>query len=150
MTTRRTNDPVMDGFKTCFKCAQTKHVTEFHPHKHQADGRLNKCRICTQGDVRQWRIDNPDKFLLQRRKRRLRIEYGMTWDQYVALSKSQGDQCLGCGKPQALTSTDALVVDHDHATGEVRGLLCSMCNLTLGNVNDKPATLRALADYLER
>jgi len=77
-----------------------------------------------------------------RRKR----EYGLLPEQYDFLLSNQGGVCAtpGCG------ATEKLVVDHCHVTGHVRGLLCFKCNVALGNVNDNPARLRALADYIER
>jgi hypothetical protein len=41
-------------------------------------------------------------------------------------------------------------IDHDHASGKIRGILCNWCNLVIGHAFDSPITLRALADYLER
>ena len=41
-------------------------------------------------------------------------------------------------------------VDHDHATGRVRGILCRRCNAALGMGKDDPAILRTRAEYLER
>ena len=41
-------------------------------------------------------------------------------------------------------------VDHCHATGRIRALLCGACNGMLGLAKDKPATLRAAADYIEK
>ena len=51
--------------------------------------------------------------------------------------------CVVCG------SHERLCVDHDHATGKVRGCLCDNCNVALGRVQDNAVTLRKLADYLE-
>jgi hypothetical protein len=42
-----------------------------------------------------------------------------------------------------------LHIDHDHETGEVRGLLCYSCNVALGASREDPARLRALADFIE-
>ncbi len=56
----------------------------------------------------------------------------------------QNDKCDGCGKP------DPGHVDHDHATGMVRGMLCFNCNQALGNVRDSLRVLEGLSAYLIR
>jgi len=56
--------------------------------------------------------------------------------------------CEVCG--QKNKTGKRLVFDHCHASGVFRGWLCHRCNVALGNVEDDPARLRALADYLER
>lgn len=54
----------------------------------------------------------------------------------------QAGCCAICGQPSKL------VVDHCHASGEVRGLLCDDCNVGLGRYDDDPERLLAAAAYL--
>jgi hypothetical protein len=78
----------------------------------------------------------------------LRRKYGLTEAAYLAMTKAQGGKCAICGKRNK--SKHRLAVDHDHVTGNVRALLCRMCNGMLGYSRDQPATLRLGAEYLER
>ena len=55
--------------KTCFKCEIEKDLNEFYVHKRMADGHLNKCKQCTKSDVRQRRVDNPEKLKAYEEKR---------------------------------------------------------------------------------
>lgn len=64
--------------------------------------------------------------------------------------ESQGGRCLGCETDVPGGGKGRFVVDHNHLTGVIRGLLCHMCNVALGMVKDKPDVLRQLANYLER
>lgn len=81
--------------------------------------------------------------------------YGITSEQYWALYGAQGGLCAICqrarGKgPDGTGRGKMLSVDHDHKTGEVRGLLCGPCNRdVLGHLRDDPAALRRAADYVE-
>jgi hypothetical protein len=61
----------------------------------------------------------------------------------------QQGKCLGCGKHQQDLKI-SLCVDHDHGTGEFRGLLCNHCNHILGLVGDRQEILTNLINYLER
>ena len=70
--------------------------------------------------------------------------HGLSLQDYRAMLERQGKVCGICktpGKP--------LCVDHCHATGKVRGLLCRDCNLGLGNYKDNPVFTRAATAYLE-
>lgn len=80
---------------------------------------------------------------------RLQRLYGITPDDYVTLFRAQEGACAICHKPETVEGR-SLAVDHDHETGEVRGLLCFRCNTALGKFNDDPQLLRAAAAYLER
>lgn len=88
------------------------------------------------------RDDNRKKVSIAAQRSRKRIEYGITNEQLDTLLSVE--RCETCG------SEEPLVIDHCHKTGLVRGMLCRTCNLALGNVKDRPETLRALANYLEK
>ena len=80
----------------------------------------------------------------QRLRHKLQYEYGLTLDQYRELVNKYGARCPVCTKQPP----DRLVVDHDHKTGQVRGLLCSECNLALGKLKDDPMAIRRLMTYV--
>jgi hypothetical protein len=65
---------------------------------------------------------------------------------YDVLVEAQDGRCLICGERPEIN----LSVDHDHHTGQVRGLICNPCNIAIAKAKDSPALLRAMADYLER
>lgn len=78
---------------------------------------------------------------------RLKQLYNLTLEEYDRLFKAQNGVCAICCKPESVTAN--LPVDHDHVTGEVRGLLCTPCNTALGLIGESPDRLRVMADYLE-
>lgn len=79
---------------------------------------------------------------------------GVNGVDYDAMLAAQGGVCAICGRAEMRVSKHGtpftLPVDHDHATGKVRGLLCSNCNAALGLVGDSIDTLRGMIAYLER
>lgn len=72
----------------------------------------------------------------------------MTEEQYADLLQQQDHKCAICGLA-AGASKQRLAVDHNHATGQVRGLLCRRCNLGIGQLKDSVELLRKAIDYLE-
>lgn len=75
--------------------------------------------------------------------------YGITPEKYKQMLEAQGGHCACC--PATEPKGGRLCIDHDHATGVVRGLLCHKCNMALGLVDDNFERLQALAGYaLER
>ncbi len=74
--------------------------------------------------------------------------YGLTIEDYDMMYVEQEGSCAICGVHSSEIPM-SLAVDHCHDTGAVRGLLCTSCNTTLGNMGDNPALLREAAKYLE-
>ena len=89
--------------------------------------------------VKSWQDNNRDKVLDQRYKRR----YGISYAEYKAMLSKQKNKCLICN------TEDILVVDHNHKTGEVRGLLCHGCNCAIGLLRDDPSVLQSAITYLK-
>ena len=73
--------------------------------------------------------------------------YGITADEYQAIYDAQGGKCAICQRATGVTKK--LSVDHDHKTGEVRGLLCTQCNrYVLGHLRDSVSALIRAVMYL--
>ncbi len=120
----------------------------FDKHQYNKEyHRLNRPRMLERN--RAWRKNNPDKMMVSRRQSSLKHNYGISLEDYNRLFGEQNGLCLGCYKHQTQLKK-RLVVDHNHKTGKVRGLLCSACNTVLGFANDKVETLQRLIDYISR
>lgn len=82
------------------------------------------------------------------RKNDLKRKFGITIDDYNLMLEKQNHCCLICGRHRNIFSKD-FAVDHNHITGEVRGLLCSKCNQGLGKFNDDTELLHKAIKYLD-
>lgn len=123
--------------KTCNRCGETKPVTDFHRHS-AAKGHRAICKSC-RSETRKGRQETPD----ERLTRNLWQNYKLTREQHTALVDAQQGACAICGTAPA--EGKRLAVDHCHATGVVRALLCTRRNVAVGfyeNYN------RAAAEYL--
>lgn len=74
------------------------------------------------------------------------VAYGITVEEGVAILEKQGYACAICRRP--FEEPKQVRMDHNHATGEFRGFLCSTCNTGLGFFGDSPGRLRAALAYL--
>ena len=77
----------------------------------------------------------------------LQYKYGIGIREYKAMVRKQAGLCPVC--LLHLPSGDSNPVDHNHATGKIRGVLHLRCNLLLGQADDNPQLLRNAAKYLE-
>jgi hypothetical protein len=151
--------------KQCSKCGEQKPLDQFYKASRNKDGRTNDCGDCRREYNlaryhREKSTGNPERNA-KRRKRKsyrsysLRKRYGITVEQYDQLVAKQNNRCAICQQPEQQTDPRygtllELAVDHDHNTGQIRGLLCSACNTAIGKFGDNPETLRAAITYLER
>lgn len=89
------------------------------------------------------------------RPKKLWSKFGLTEERYAKLLAEQDGKCSICLKLEARLNWRSqkptlLSVDHNHTTGDVRGLLCTSCNRALGLFGDSLETLRSAVTYLER
>lgn len=131
--------------KFCPKCRTEKPKSGFSKSKKDKDGLCCLCKVCI-SKIRKAREKTP-KGEKARRNLSLRYLYGITLKDYDELLESQGGVCAICG-----TDTPCGVgrfhVDHNHATGKVRGVLCHRCNLALGFSGENISILQSAIEYL--
>ena len=75
--------------------------------------------------------------------------YGITGEIYRAMLTAQSEVCAICGTLDP-GKGEFFAIDHDHATSQIRGLLCVHCNVGLGHFNDDPKTMTKAIKYLQR
>jgi hypothetical protein len=102
----------------------------------------NKERIKEQRRLR-YRNSEAERYASKYRKK----TYGLSDEEYYALLDAQEWCCAICAKPVGQEKLDH-AIDHDHDTGDVRGILCRLCNLGIGYFRDQPELLDAAKDYL--
>lgn len=70
-------------------------------------------------------------------------KHGITQQRFESMLTSQDGRCAICGEHMRLPC-----IDHDHRSGQVRGLLCTGCNTGIGDLKDDPRVVKAALDYL--
>lgn len=96
---------------------------------------------------REWRKNNKEKVKHLGRKN----TYGITSEKFHALLEEQEGCCAICHCHFLLELDDeSPCVDHDHVTGEIRGLLCKRCNTGIGMFGDQVLLFKSAIRYLSR
>lgn len=125
--------------KRCTKCKQTLPVTAFPIRIDRGGIPRSHCIQCHTAAAR-----TPASKALQKAWR-YQSKYGMTVADVDAMLTAQESACVIC---RVSLSEETMHIDHDHATGRVRGILCELCNKGLGQFKDDAVRLRAAAAYL--
>lgn len=137
--------------KVCNVCGESKPLDAFSVLKKGAQGRHPACKVCRSVQSKAWYASKRAEIIGRRRERRRRTgeyrrhAYGLSPEAFGALVAAQNGRCAICLE---VPTGRGFHVDHCHATGRIRGLLCRGCNLALGNMKDDPARLMTAADYL--
>ena len=166
--------------KLCRDCNIVKPVSEFRKRYGRSAGTYYPyCKSCYHKKCGQthkaanatWRAEHPEeirqlaresyqrltKSIARQHTRRCSITkrtYGLTEEQLQDLLKAQQGCCKICGADfgtfEVANKNVSYVIDHDHATGEVRGLLCIHCNTMIGRIEKTKAPLDKINEYLQR
>lgn len=140
--------------KTCNKCGITKEAEMFFRDTGFSDGRASICKECKTVKSLEWREKNRDQYNATMRTYhkqnygRLRLgRYKLSESDYSKMLFDQKGLCAMCSSPPP--AGKKLVIDHEHKTGKVRGLLCYGCNRIL-HVFDTEDKLKAANAFLAK
>lgn len=120
--------------RECYEASGEAVMATCHPDRIAAGRGL--CLYCYR--------DDPEVKALARETRRLRM-YGLTHESYQALLTAQNNVCAIC---RETPGRKGFVIDHDHVTGAVRGILCTTCNTGIGHLKDSSKLLEKAANYM--
>jgi len=123
----------MTDSRHCLHCQQDKPITEF-------------VRSCGNNGRPGSSYCRPCRKEMQRTNALMNL-YGISADDYAARLKDQDGVCAICHEPPK-NGGKPLFVDHNHTTGQIRGLLCARCNQLIGWLEVDPEIRQKAAGYL--
>lgn len=132
---------------TCSSCKEVKEESHFYVRKNRAKGYTSSCKGCySKSKKLAW---TPRKYSTYK----LKANYGLSLQDYEDLLHKQNSVCAICLQPETTKSNAGYIknlsVDHCHATGKVRGLLCHHCNTGIGKFMDDVTLLESAIKYLK-
>ncbi len=129
--------PNENGQYRCSKCQEWKAPSQFSRNKKQLSGLNYACKACMKVEIRKYNLP---------------AKYGISASKFAEMLLAQGGKCACCNIQFSVEGkkSDRPCVDHNHATGEVRDLLCARCNLAAGNISDSSNRAEQLASYLKK
>ena len=141
----------MNQDKRCSKCGEVKVIGDFHVDKIKSSGRHSTCKVCRsleKATLRKRKALNPS-FAITEYLYLINRRYRLSYNTLEGMMDEQLGCCGSCGKsliyPKSVRNYS---IDHNHDTGNVRGLLCNECNVALGLLKDDVDTVTGLLKYL--
>lgn len=135
--------------RECRTCHVEQDIEQFYLTRHKT--RETQCKSCKLARKRQLRNDPATREAQKHMRRMWNIKqlYGLSQEQFYKMLEDQNGKCGACGDLLHFESASGPHVDHDHASGDVRGLLCGACNLALGHLKEDVERILNLAAYME-
>jgi hypothetical protein len=139
---------LIEGGRVCLSCEKGKSWNEFTKDKYGYNQKAATCKECKNA-----RYKDPRGGDLKSRPDKIKRLYGVTYEHVVQVLASQFGMCANraCGEKISLDvplGKGRAVIDHDHATGKFRALLCPGCNSLLGSIETKQNLMIGLHEYL--
>ena len=164
---------VCSKFRVCNSCNEKKELSLFAKNKSNFAGVNSECKRCrskrrTTQEYRnqenkrrstpeqkkrmylsfvKYKNKNKKKVALTQKKWFLKKFYGLSYDQYQNILKSQDNKCAICGLDQK-NCARTFNVDHKHEEGKVRGILCNNCNTGIGLFKENEMIMHKAINYL--
>jgi len=138
--------------KTCTMCNVEKPLEAFRSRGGSMAHLLkSRCNTCLYAEHKKWAEDNPDRIREYRNKDSWTLakrcaRRGITPEQLFDRYERQEECCAIC--KDEITIIDS-AIDHNHKTGEFRGVLCKQCNRALGMFKDDPEVIANAVEYLQ-
>jgi hypothetical protein len=135
---------------SCSTCKEEKDCSLFPKATGKARGYAWICKNCKSDKLKAKKDSmSPEDWAIKNRSYWLKAQYGITLEQYNEKLREQNHKCKICSTDETEVFKQVLYVDHNHTTGQIRGLLCHSCNAGLGHFKEKEELLEIAKQYLK-
>jgi hypothetical protein len=158
--------------RICSKCKIEKELSSdnFCKDKYDKSGFTYQCKKCRAVKQKEWVKNNPETVketnnrnkakrktfysspegIICSRKAHLKRTYNITLEEFNNKLAEQDYKCAICKSNNTHDKHGVMAVDHNHETGQIRGLLCYKCNAGIGLLNDDKLLMKNAINYLEK
>lgn len=137
--------------KVCSVCKRRLPFSSYHNSSKSKDGKGYRCLSCDEEARKRYINTNKERVQVLSRSKNIKSRFNLEEDRLREIMDNQKGCCVICNNSLIdpnKNSTKQYGIDHNHDTGEVRGLLCMHCNAMLGQAMDSPRILLAGYNYL--